>query len=134
MDTDPDDIAFDIYRSTDGGNFEKLNNNPIANSSNYKDLTADVTVNNEYKVCKTGSTETLCSYTFTPAMAQNFYRTIKLNTNVPDPSLVYQANDAAVGDLDGDGEYEIVLKRSVVNHDNTAKRSIPEVVCWKPIN
>lgn len=125
LDTDPDDIAFDIYRSTDGGNFEKLNNNPIANSSNYKDLTADVTVNNEYKVCKTGSTETLCSYTFTPAMAQNFYRTIKLNTNVPDPSLVYQANDAAVGDLDGDGEYEIVLKRSVVNHDNTAKTVDP---------
>lgn len=65
------------------------------------------------------------SYTFTPAMAQNFYRTIKLNTNVPDPSLVYQANDAAVGDLDGDGEYEIVLKRSVVNHDNTAKTVDP---------
>ena len=28
-----------------------------------------------------------------------------------DPRRIYAANDASVGDLDGDGEYEIVLKR-----------------------
>lgn len=118
--SDPEDIAFDIYRSEAGGEFIKLNDAPIATSSNYKDLTADVTKVNEYQVRQTGSEQVLCSYTFTPQMAQNFYRTIKLNTQVPDPSLVYKAGDAQVADLDGDGENEIVLKREVLPTDNTS--------------
>lgn len=119
LQSDPDDIAFDIYRSEDGGEFVKLNETPISTSTNWKDLTADVGKTNEYRVCKAGTSETLCSCTFTPADAAQFWRTIPLNTNVPDPSATYEANDAAVGDLDGDGEYEIVVKRMTANHDNT---------------
>lgn len=118
--TDPDDIAFDVYRSEAGGEFVKLNETPITTSSNYKDLTADVTKVNEYQVRQSNSDQVLCSYTFTPQMAQTFYRTIKLNTHVPDPSLVYKAGDAQVADLDGDGENEILLKREVMPTDNTS--------------
>lgn len=118
LSSDPEDITFDIYRSVNGGTYEKLNSNPISNSSNYKDLVADVTKTNEYKVCRGGTDEILCSYKFTPEQAKNFYRSIPLNNN--GLTEEYLANDAAIGDLDGDGEYEIVLKRLVVNQDNTS--------------
>lgn len=117
--SDPDDVAFDLYRSEAGGELVKLNKEPIASSTNWKDLTADVSKENVYKLCLAGKQEELATYTFTPAMAQTFYKSIPLNKNVPDPSQTYYANDAAVGDLDGDGEYELVVKRMVENRDNT---------------
>lgn len=117
--SDPDDVAFDLYRSEAGGEPVKLNKEPIASSTNWKDLTADVSKENVYKLCLAGKQEELAAYTFTPAMAQTFYKSIPLNKNVPDPSQTYYANDAAVGDLDGDGEYELVVKRMVENRDNT---------------
>ncbi len=117
LSSDPEDITFDIYRKVTGGDFVKLNEAPIVNSSNYKDLTADVSKSNEYKVCDARTGEELCSYTFTPEMAKTFYRSIPLkNTGLPENC---DANDAAIGDLDGDGEYEIVLKRLCTNQDNT---------------
>ncbi|MEB3374667.1 hypothetical protein SFC43_20205 [Bacteroides sp. CR5/BHMF/2] len=39
------------------------------------------------------------------------------NANLPDPTLKYRASDAAVGDLDGDGEYELVIRREVDDRD-----------------
>ena len=119
LSSDLDDIGFDIYRSVGGGTLVKLNKVPITNSSNYKDLTADVTKTLEYEVRQSDTGVVLCSCTFTPAMAQNFYRTIPLNNNdLPDPDLIYKACDAAIGDLDGDGDYELVLIRTVSSFDD----------------
>ena len=36
---------------------------------------------------------------------------------MPDPTLAYNAGDAAVGDLDGDGKYELVIRRDVEPRD-----------------
>lgn len=117
---DPDDIAFDIYRKTGGGTFRKLNPTPITNSSNYKDLTADITLKNEYQVRISNTEEILCSCTFTPEMARSFYRSIPLNMNdLPATTEPYKVSDAAIGDLDGDGEYEIVIKRETTSIDNS---------------
>lgn len=112
--TDPDNIAFNIYKSEDGGAEVKLNEQPITNASCWSDATINPQVSNRYRVTSVGANgaeEELCEYTFTAEMAQKFYREIKLNTNVPDPSLLYKADDAQLGDLDGDGQLEIVLKR-----------------------
>ena len=110
--TDPENIAFDVYKLEKGKEEVKLNKTPIANATCYVDSTTlNTQVPNVYRVTLSGSDSTVCSYTFTPQMAQTFYRKIQLNTNVPDPSLNYEANDAQVGDLDGDGKMEIVLKR-----------------------
>lgn len=54
-------------------------------------------------------------------MAETFYRAIRLNSNLPDPSLTYAANDAQVGDLDGDGVMEIVLKRQPYDGANQGR-------------
>ena len=90
--TDPSNIAFDIYKSVDGADI-------------------DVSKTNVYRVTLANQTETLCDYTFTSEMAEKFYHEIRLNLNVPDASITYSPDDIQLGDLDGDGELEIVVKR-----------------------
>lgn len=109
--TDPTNIAFDIYKSEDNGQETKLNETPVTNSTCWADKTINARTTSVYRVTVAGSEQTLCEYTFTPQMAETFYRAIRLNTHVPDPALTYAANDAQVGDLDGDGVMEIILKR-----------------------
>lgn len=109
--TDPTNIAFDIYKSEDNGQETKLNETPVTNSTCWADKTINARTTSVYRVTVAGSKQTLCEYTFTPQMAETFYRAIRLNTHVPDPALTYAANDAQVGDLDGDGVMEIILKR-----------------------
>ena len=50
LSTDPDDIGFDIYRKEGNYKFQKLNKTPIINSSNYKDLTANINKILKYEV------------------------------------------------------------------------------------
>ena len=109
--SDPSDIAFDIFKREGDKGEKKLNGNPIKDCTCWADSTIDATVTNTYRVTLSGKSETLCEYKFTPEMGKTFYREIKLNVNVPNPQITYEANDAQVGDLDGDGEMEIVLKR-----------------------
>ena len=109
--TDPANTAFDIYKSENGGIEVKLNEEAITNTTCWTDADIDPDKNSYYRVTLAGQTETLCDYTFTSQMATKFYHEIVLNTNVPDLSLTYSPDDIQVGDLDGDGELEIVVKR-----------------------
>ena len=109
--TDPSNIAFDIYKSVDGEAEVKLNEEPISNTTSWVDADIDVSKTNVYRVTLANQTETLCDYTFTSEMAEKFYHEIRLNMNVPDASITYSPDDIQLGDLDGDGELEIVVKR-----------------------
>lgn len=109
--TDPSTIAFDIYKRENGGSEVKLNTSPISHATCWSDANVNATVTNIYRVTQSGSNETLCEYEFTAEMAKTFHRAIRLNATVPNAALVYEANDAQVGDVDGDGEMEIILKR-----------------------
>lgn len=109
--TDPANTAFDIYKREGVGEEVKLNAEPISNSTCWADADINPSVSNYYRVTLTGSTETICDYTFTSAMAQTFYHRIDMNANVPDGTITYLPDDIQVGDLDGDGEMEIVVKR-----------------------
>ncbi len=103
--TDADDITFDVYR-----NGTKQNASPISNSTNYKDLTAVIGTQYTYEVKHATTNESLGTYTITPTEgATGFYRSIKVKKRAD-----YDINDGAIGDLDGDGEYEIVIKRQVI--------------------
>ena len=115
LQSDPSDVAFDIYKSVDGGQEVKLNGEALLNSTCFLDENIDATKANHYRVTLSGSTETVCECDFTPEMAQTYYRKITLNAN---PSTIelpesgsYVADDIQVGELDGDGEMEIVIKR-----------------------
>nr|WP_320056957.1 hypothetical protein [uncultured Bacteroides sp.] len=109
--TDPSSVAFDIYKSENGESEKKLNVDSIKNTTCWADANINAAVENVYRVTLTGSSQTLCKYSFTSEMAKTFFRKIILNSGVPNAALTYEANDAQVGDLDGDGEMEIVLKR-----------------------
>jgi rhamnogalacturonan endolyase len=114
--TDPNDIAFNVYRSTDDGAPVKLNDQPITQSTNYVDISADLNLSNSYFVCPLlddVEQEPSTAYTLPANAPEEQYISIDLRTP---PG--YRPNDASVGDLDGDGEYEIVLHQTGASCDN----------------
>lgn len=109
-------LAFDLYRTPAGGREVKVNAEPIAGRYNYQDATADRTVDNTYRLTYHGSDATLSEYTMKAGQASAGlpYISVPLATTTGvNPTYDYLANDASVGDLDGDGICEIVLKRLV---------------------
>ncbi len=105
--SDPDSVKFNVYRDA-----VKINEEPIATSTNFIDFSG--TVNDSYSIVPVvDGVEQGTSKVVTP-WNQN-YKTIPLQRpaggTTPDGvNYTYSPNDASVGDLDGDGEYEIVLK------------------------
>ncbi len=115
---DTEQTAFDLYRKSGNAQEVKVNSSPIVNSTNFQDTEATLTVNNTYRLCYSGNSETLDTYTLTSAQASQGlpYISIPLQpTTDIDILLTYPANDVSMGDLDGDGRYEIVLKRLVAS-------------------
>jgi autotransporter-associated beta strand protein len=121
--TDPDDIGFNLYRVPAGGAAVKVNSSPITNSCNYVDTGATLTQTNSWYVRPvTNGVEGAASAAFLlPSNSPvQIYLSILLqrpagnaqpaSTDVPAHTNSYNANDCSVGDLDGDGEYEIVVK------------------------
>jgi hypothetical protein len=104
--TDPDTVAFNVYRGD-----IRINEVPVSNSTNFEDINGSP-ADRYHVVTLLGGTELESSDTVSPWPQQ--FMTIPLQrpaggTN-PSGSYSYSPNDASVGDLDGDGEYEIVLK------------------------
>lgn len=112
---EPRDVGFDLYR-----NGRKVNREPITNSTNFLDH--DGRRGAVYQLRVAGDR------TAPPATTRVWqapYRDIPLDkpsggTSPDGVHYTYRANDASVGDLDGDGRYEIVLKWDPTNsHDNS---------------
>ena len=105
--SDPDSIKFNVYRGK-----MKINLEPIAVSTNFVDTNG--VVNDSYSIVPViNGVEHESSKEVKP-WTQN-YITIPLQRpeggkTQDGVSYTYSPNDASVGDLDGDGEYEIVLK------------------------
>ena len=108
--------GFDLYRTIGTGTETKIATN-IQNRTCYQDGSASKTADNIYRLTYTGSAETLSTFTLTKnqvAGGQPYISIPLADTKdvYEDTSkIVYTANDVSVGDLDGDGEYEIVVKR-----------------------
>jgi rhamnogalacturonan endolyase len=114
--TDPDAMAFNVYRSSGSDAPVKLNDRPLTGPTDWMDATADLACRNAYFVRPVDDGhEGAASGAFTlPADAPaRPYLSIPLRTPAG-----YTPNDASVGDLDGDGEYEIVLHQVGKGRDN----------------
>jgi rhamnogalacturonan endolyase len=115
--TDPDGIAFNVYRST-AKQTRKINTKPVTGGTYFIDTGADFSGPGSYFV------KTVISGRETGANSKTFV----LPANAPVRNYIslplqniagYTPNDASVGDLDGDGEYEIVLHQNGRGRDNS---------------
>lgn len=108
--------GFDLYRTIGTGTEKKIASN-IKSQTCYQDGSASKTADNIYRLTYTGSTETLSTFTLKKnqvAGGQPYISIPLADTKdvYEDTSkIVYTANDVSVGDLDGDGEFEMVVKR-----------------------
>ncbi len=105
--TDPTNIAFNVYR-----NNTLINSSPITSSTNFVDsngsTSAKYTVREVINGVETGSPESTVVWS-------NQYLSVNLQRpaggKTPDGvSYDYSPNDLSVADLDGDSEYEIIVK------------------------
>ncbi|QDH78965.1 rhamnogalacturonan lyase [Echinicola soli] len=112
--TEPEDISFNLYRVTASDDHKKLNPIPLTKSSSFLDKAATgKDVSYEVRAVIDGEEQ---QGTNPAAVWKEDYLSISLQT--PEG---YMPNDASVGDLNGDGQYEIVLHQAGKTHDNSHK-------------
>ena len=127
--TDPSTVAFNLYRSTGGGPAVQLNAAPVTDTTNFIDTTADLTQPNSYFVRPVvNGVERAPSSAFTLAANGPAQQYLNIPLQIPaggtspdGVSYTYTANDASVGDVDGDGEYEIILKWDPTNSKDNSQ-------------
>ncbi|MBD0379592.1 rhamnogalacturonan lyase [Paenibacillus sp. WST5] len=105
--TEQPSISFNLYR-----NGTKVNATPITDSTNYLDTGGSVASSYQVKAVVNGI-EQPGSATAT-VWGANYHQLPLQKPNggtTPDnAAYTYSANDASLGDVDGDGQYEIILK------------------------
>ena len=116
--TEPDSVSYNLYR-----NQVKVNSNPIIDSTNYLDTSGSV--NDIYSVASVfNGVELEVSAAVNVWANQYLEIPLQVPANGTTPSgssYSYSPNDASVGDLDGDGQYEIVLKWDPSNSQDNSK-------------
>ncbi len=106
--TEPEGLAFNLYRTNGAGEAVKLNQDPITNATCFQDQAVKLEQPVSYFVRAVWPAGELApSAPFRIAASAPARAYLSLPLQLP-PG--YSANDGSVGDLDGDGEYEIILK------------------------
>jgi rhamnogalacturonan endolyase len=113
--TDKDNVAFDVYRNSETGKAVKLNRKPLTDATSLMDVAT--LANGKYtylvKPLKGGQEG---KYLLDKKEKGNPWLTIPLQT--PEK---YSPGDISPGDLDGDGEYELVVHMNGAGRDNSQK-------------
>lgn len=121
LQSDPAGVAFDVYRTVEGEAPFKLNTNAITETTDFLDASPPKKDSLTYEVrppdnvSPSGST----TATPTPAHGESPYLSLKLSGD----SILFQK--VGVADLNGDGQYDFVIKQPHGNVD-------PYVQYWYP--
>lgn len=127
--TDAENVGFNLLRSANGAAPAQLNGALITSTCNFTDSTINFAVSNAYFIqpVVSGVTQALSTpfgLVANPATQQ--YLNIPLQqpaggTTADGVPYTYNANDCSAADLDGDGEYEIVLKWDPTNSKDNSQ-------------
>jgi rhamnogalacturonan endolyase len=105
-------VGYNVYR-----NGTKVNSSPVTASTNYLDSGAAAGSSYTVSAVVNGAEQAASP------VALNFTNGY-LDVPISPPSSSYVANDASVGDLDGDGQYEIVLKWDPTNAKDNSQSGV----------
>lgn len=112
--TEPNNLAFNVYK-TANGTWEKLNKSPLANATHFIDADTDTAKQVRYQVkAIVNGKEEASTKSFHLNAGRQPYFSVPLQTPAG-----YIAGDGSVGDLDGDGEYELVIHMTGRGRDNS---------------
>jgi len=124
---DDPSVGFNLFRSTNGGGAIKLNEKPLTQSTNFVDTRAAKRDEHTYFVRTINDNDQgppSRAFTLAADSAAKPYRSVPIDKpvggTVNGRAYTYSPNDASVGDLDGDGEYEVVLKWEPSNASDNA--------------
>jgi len=107
--TDSNDLSFNVYRSTNDGKAVKINSSPVTNCTNIVNSGVNLALTNAYFVKPVlNGIEQAASEVYT--LKSNAPVQQYLSIPIKDGSAVY--SQSSIGDIDGDGEYEIIFKWS----------------------
>lgn len=113
--TDPENVTYNVYLSIEGEDAVKRNDVPISNATWFVDELKPVVKNKFYTVRSViDGKEQEEQGGF--LLDSPFRRTIDIPLQTP---TGYTPNDAAVGDLNGDGRLDFVLKQELKGYDNS---------------
>jgi rhamnogalacturonan endolyase len=104
--TDPSNVAFNLYR-----NGTKVNSSPITGATNYVDFSGNI--NSTYSVSPIINGQEQAPSNAVGVWGQNY-----LQVPIKPPAYGYSAGDCSTGDLNGDGQYDIVVKWERATQDN----------------
>jgi rhamnogalacturonan endolyase len=124
--TDPENASFNIYRATEKNKPVKLNSKPLSGPTHFTDSLADLSKANAWHVkpvVKNKELEASKSFAIAGGAPAQAFLSVPLKT--PEN---YTPNDAAAADLDGDGEYELVIHMTGRGRDNSQKGMTDEPI------
>lgn len=109
---EPNSTSFNVYR-TEGRDFVKLNESPLSNVTHYIDNTENIPDACHYCVRAIIDEHEQASSKPAAIWSDNYLR-------IPIQSIDgYRLGDASVGDLNGDGQYEVILHQVSRPRDNS---------------
>jgi rhamnogalacturonan endolyase len=111
--TDPDDISFDLYRISGNGRAVKVNDKPVRESTNFIDVFSPRGQVVAYFV-RPADKDLRNEISDTVEVWDQNYLSVPVR-----PPEGYSPGDASVGDLDGDGDYELVVHMTGRGADNS---------------